>query len=399
MKCWNCNAELEEGSLFCPDCGKEQTWSEGKKCPFCGNALEDDAVFCTSCGNRIPSEEILQKETRKEIPGKEKKGKKLFFAGTAVCLLLVETAGILKVTDGLKNLSLKQEESEKQVEKYVDDEAVDKKTADDQETKIQENAEAENISYEDAIDAVHNERVAFEGTVFEDGFLILEEEVDVCARAEEDMPMRMNQVYYLKLQGDSFENFVFYDEIGAEIRVEGTVHFAENVPMLQVLHLEILKEAVQEDEIHRYEVFVEDCTWQEAYEKCREKGGYLVRINSEEEFKQIVKVIKKNKNYDKKQYYIGMRRDTGSDAYYLVDEENQFMGERMDHGYTPWAESLWLEDEPSYRDETLQVDETAVSIFRHRDLKRWVINDIPSELVVQIPSYQGKVGYICEYPE
>ena len=92
-----------------------------------------------------------------------------------------------------------------------------------------------------------------------------------------------------------------------------------------------------------------------------------------------------------------MRRDENSDAYYLINENNELVGDRLDNGYTSWANSLWLSKEPSYYDSTLKIEETCVSIFKYKETNKWVMNDIPSNLVVQVLSYKGKLGYICEF--
>lgn len=48
MKCKFCGKEIEEGSLFCGYCGKEQP--KGKACINCGREIDADAEFCGYCG-------------------------------------------------------------------------------------------------------------------------------------------------------------------------------------------------------------------------------------------------------------------------------------------------------------------------------------------------------------
>ncbi len=58
---------------------------------------------------------------------------------------------------------------------------------------------------------------------------------------------------------------------------------------------------------HRYELFIEDCTWEEAAEKCEEKGGYLASMTCDEEFEVVDNLIKSEgkQNYC---FYIGANR-------------------------------------------------------------------------------------------
>ncbi len=48
-RCMNCQALLEEGQMFCPECGASQK----KVCPQCGAEIRDDQAFCPSCGQKV----------------------------------------------------------------------------------------------------------------------------------------------------------------------------------------------------------------------------------------------------------------------------------------------------------------------------------------------------------
>ncbi|MCD7709437.1 MAG: zinc ribbon domain-containing protein [Clostridiales bacterium] len=60
IKCPNCGAALQAGSVFCNSCGKElpkpepaQAQAGGKFCPQCGAQVADGSAFCPSCGAKI----------------------------------------------------------------------------------------------------------------------------------------------------------------------------------------------------------------------------------------------------------------------------------------------------------------------------------------------------------
>lgn len=431
MRCWNCNEELEDGSLFCSFCGKEQNLDtdnsyveseedkdEAKRCPFCGGLLEEDAQFCIFCGKEIPIEETVEKtevknisEDDSSIENKDEDGIKLtpkdktpvykYLSGIVVAGVVV--AGVLGVLTVMK---LKPNEKAESYEKAavneetgVVNENIDLNTSLDEE-KDPSGEAIETISYDGALDAVHQDNLTIKGSIEQGNVILLEENLDICALNEDKQPMRLNQVYYLQIEDAKENDFDYENEVGAEVELSGTIEFMDGDPIIFVSGINVLKEAIHEDDIHRYEVFVDDCTWDEAYQKCLRMGGYLARINSKKEFEYITtNVVEKVKDYSKKQYYVGMRRDSDSDAYYLVDENNEFMGERLDNGYTKWANSLWLSKEPSYYDSTLNLEETCISIFKYKETNKWVMNDIPANLVIQVPSYEGKIGYICEFNE
>lgn len=59
MNCKFCNAELEEGAVYCPQCGKR---IDGKKrCEHCGRYINENSVFCTYCGTRTDGKSVCRK--------------------------------------------------------------------------------------------------------------------------------------------------------------------------------------------------------------------------------------------------------------------------------------------------------------------------------------------------
>ena len=150
----------------------------------------------------------------------------------------------------------------------------------------------------------------------------------------------------------------------------------------------------KEGGIHRYALYRDDCTWSQAFQKAKNSGGYLARINSKEEFDYIVYLISAN-GYDKMySFSVGGRRDMTSTEYYWVDENNQLYGERLDYG-SSWAVSNWLPGEPSYIDGT--VTEHCMDLYCVDG--HWALNDIPDDVVGAVPSFSGKLGYIVEYED
>lgn len=151
----------------------------------------------------------------------------------------------------------------------------------------------------------------------------------------------------------------------------------------------------EEGGIHRYEFFISDCTWSEAYRYCLDEGGYLARINSQEEFDYIVNEIEAAGMQDI-QFRIGGRRGAGADEYYWVNERNELYGDRIDSDQY-WCAGQWMTNEPSYRDGN--TEETCLDIFYYQGEGRWVFNDVPDNIISVVPEFTGKIGYICEYED
>ena len=149
----------------------------------------------------------------------------------------------------------------------------------------------------------------------------------------------------------------------------------------------------KEGGVHRYELVVDDVTWEKAYLAAKDKGGYLVRINSQEEMDAIINQIK-NEKKEGKQFYIGGRRDAGSQNYYWVDESNKPYGDIL-NSPSYWGYSQWLENEPSFKDQ--DIEEDRMDILYVERVSRWTWNDVPSDILAVVPEFSGKIGYIIEY--
>lgn len=80
MKCKYCKAEIEKGSQFCTNCGKDL--SNLPRCIKCGEILDNNAEFCPYCGTKQPEQEKPQIE-------KPKGKKKYWLVGIVIAVLII----------------------------------------------------------------------------------------------------------------------------------------------------------------------------------------------------------------------------------------------------------------------------------------------------------------------
>ena len=147
--------------------------------------------------------------------------------------------------------------------------------------------------------------------------------------------------------------------------------------------------------IHRYDYIVEDCTWSQAMQKAKDRGGYLAHIDSQDEYSYMKKEISA-KGLDKIIFRVGGRRNSTGGEYYWVDTDNNPVGSVL-NSYNYWAYTEWMKGEPSFVDGSST--ETVIDIFYYKDEGRWVWNDVPDDILNIAPFYAGKVGYIVEYED
>lgn len=63
--CPCCGAELEEGATICLNCGNSVV--DQKQCPNCGEYVNEDNVFCTNCGHKFNSNSNVD-DNQKQCP-------------------------------------------------------------------------------------------------------------------------------------------------------------------------------------------------------------------------------------------------------------------------------------------------------------------------------------------
>lgn len=148
----------------------------------------------------------------------------------------------------------------------------------------------------------------------------------------------------------------------------------------------------EETAVHTYSLVVKDVTWDEAASACEKAGGYLVNINSEEEFDAIIEEIE-DAGLEDKIFFLGASR-TDSESYYWVDADGDLTGDPLNDNTDAWCNDVWLEGEPSFADG--DTEETVVTMFYSSSEDRWVFNDVPTDILEAVSYYSGKIGYICE---
>ncbi len=131
---------------------------------------------------------------------------------------------------------------------------------------------------------------------------------------------------------------------------------------------------------HAYELFTEDVSWTEARARCIAKGGHLVVISSEEEFRKVVGLAE---SQGATIVWIGCHRINGV----LVWENDEVVD------YYRWGTG-----EPSLHDDYDGADEDYLMLWLINGA--WVYNDSREDPLADYPAaYRGKISYICEYDD
>lgn len=235
----------------------------------------------------------------------------------------------------------------------------------------------------------------------EDGKWVLIEEGEY-GDSEEGMQFDENGdfVYVYSWEGKSVDEKEYYQRLNEVYDKEQAVTPQKYYNLTEISS--VLETGKVSSATHRYELIVEDITWEEAQKKCEEKGGYLATISSAEEFQRLEQQIVEEEK-TKITFWVGgkyLKEDGLWGFYWLEQGENKTAYSMLDLYNAYWG--FWLEGEPSYTGLTEsgeEVDEEYVVMFYRSSEGRGYLNDVPNDILAAAPSYAGRVGYICEYDE
>ena len=130
----------------------------------------------------------------------------------------------------------------------------------------------------------------------------------------------------------------------------------------------------------KYEIYVENVTWEQAKKLCEDKGGHLATVRSDEQLAEIIAMAEEK---GAQFVWLGAYRASNSHWYYVT-------GDAL--GYTQWDKG-----EPS----ALDMDGTRedyLLLWYRKNNNTWSYNDMRNDPVSIAPAtYGGKLAYICEY--
>ncbi len=381
------------------------------KCPVCRAEFPDGTKYCAFCGTELKSKIDGAEQTDTKKQKTDRKGMKTdalqAVNGKAIVIGGIAVGIVVLIALAVGRLS--KIDSENSGNYQISD--MQNVSQDDQNDGIKENENAKDdlSGAEDEtdsmpipdIDGAGGKTVVLYGTLQSGSYgweVILDTSASFLA---EDI---YGDTMYVEPQTSVFvetsDDLSLYEQ--RQVRLEGMVTVVPETSsvLITVDEIETTDGPLYDPEeggIHRYEYVRKDCTWQEAFDECKAKGGYLVRINSEEEYQYILSEIQ-NRGMEDVHFYLGGRRDIGGSEYYWANQENELYGERVDSS-DYWSRNEWMTGEPSLRDNTVNLEEDCLDMFYYKNVGKWVWNDVPNNILSAVPTYAGKIGYICEYEE
>lgn len=187
------------------------------------------------------------------------------------------------------------------------------------------------------------------------------------------------ELYVVEYKSDSSMDMYLKRELQVGISAEGYV--GDGYPIFWP------RENIRNDaneQTSRYELFVEDISWEMASQRCQDLGGHLVTITSQAEMEEVIALADKSGAS-----YLWMGGNTSYDEY----------GKIIGHWITgeEFSYSEWGIDEPSREDLMDGVEERYLMLWNDPSLGGWSWNDQRNDLLADYPDLSGEFAYICEF--
>ena len=150
--------------------------------------------------------------------------------------------------------------------------------------------------------------------------------------------------------------------------------------------MKVLLESEQIPEEHSFKVFTDNLTWEEAQAKCEEMGGYLATLDNI--------------------YYTLLLNDYPGYVFYVGGTYNENLGEytwSTDGSNGSIPAYMWMDGEPTFTGKTedgREVEEKylcLVCLVVEGNVTLLRLMDVPNDVLDAAPSYEGHLGYICEF--
>ena len=203
-------------------------------------------------------------------------------------------------------------------------------------------------------------------------------------------------VYQYEWAGEEVQESVYEERLNAVFNNEQAMK-PDQYYILEEM-LSFLRTGDCMSQKHRYELFVEDVTWDEAKKRCDERGGYLATVTAIEELERIREGIAASGQTDIV-FWVGASNEEHEFGQWWR-EPNQNSESYSMSLYNAYRK-FWAPDEPSIYikvgDDILGEDGVYIAYDAVEGTS--FLYDAPKDILAVYPEYKGKIGYICEYDE